>query len=71
VIPSRNRILLWIHKFEDNGSVRDGPDGASRSEPIEIFAEQGNNFSVVHVAQLSNIMHPGHKQKKFGMNLEG
>jgi hypothetical protein len=38
-IPSSNRMLLWIRKFEDASSVRDNPHGASRGARAEMFAE--------------------------------
>lgn len=53
-IPSCNRILLWIHKFEDTGSVMDSPHRALRTVRSEMFAEQGNHSCAVHVAQLCN-----------------
>jgi hypothetical protein len=51
VIPSRNRILLWTHKFEDTDSARNSPHSASKTVCTEIIAEQ-ENYCVVHVAQL-------------------
>jgi hypothetical protein len=54
-IPSSDRILPWIRKFEDAGSVRDSPHGSSRSVRNEMFAQQGNHFSAAHVAQIYNI----------------
>jgi hypothetical protein len=54
-IPSCNRILVWIHKFEDTGSVMDRPHHALRAMHSEVFAEQGNHSCAVHVAQLCNI----------------
>jgi hypothetical protein len=34
-IPSCNTILIWTHKFEDTGSVRDVPHGAPRTVGTE------------------------------------
>jgi hypothetical protein len=34
-IPSRSRILLWIRKFENTGSVSDSPHGGSRTVRTE------------------------------------
>jgi hypothetical protein len=55
VIPSHNRILQWIRKVEDTGSVRDSPHRAPRRVRTEMFAEQRNHFSAVHFAQICNI----------------
>jgi hypothetical protein len=64
-IASRNRILLWIHKFEDTGSFHCAPSTVH----TEMLAEQGNHFNTVHVAQFHNIEASGHKQK-FGRVLQ-
>jgi len=54
VILSHSRLLLWIHKFEDNGSVGDSPHGGPRNmRTKKTLAEQMSLFIVVHVAQLS------------------
>jgi hypothetical protein len=49
---SSNRILLWLHKSEDTGSLRDSPYGAPRTVHTKTFVAQGNHFSIVHVTQL-------------------
>jgi hypothetical protein len=58
VIPTHNRILLWIRKFEDTDTEGNCPHGAPRTVRTEMFAEQANHFRAVHIAQICNIHAP-------------